>query len=276
MLALGVAEEAAWFGEAEVSAEEVGEWVDEEGGVGAGAVVLAGDRIAGFASPGRRGSVFLADPALTDPVADALLPWVRERRDDIQLITFSGDAARIAAYERHGLAHDHSSFTLARPDALGPLPDAPFPPELDVQPYAMGSDDEAIHRLMYVDAGWADVPGHTERTLDEWREVMGNCPSQFVARRDGRPVGWIAGRVLGSGRGYVQAVAVARSERRQGLGRALLVRGFTDLQESGAGDLALDVEARNASALGLYESLGFTVEREWQTFSSRGPGDQAG
>ena len=35
VLALGVVEEAAWFGEAEVSAEEVGEWIDEEGGVAA-------------------------------------------------------------------------------------------------------------------------------------------------------------------------------------------------------------------------------------------------
>ena len=60
VLALGVAEEAAWFGEPEVSAEDVGEWVDDEGGVAGGVVAVdASGRVRGFASPGRREAVFL-------------------------------------------------------------------------------------------------------------------------------------------------------------------------------------------------------------------------
>jgi hypothetical protein len=54
VLALGVAEEAAWFGEPELSAEEVGKRTDEEGGIAEGVVAVDVDqRVPGFASPGR-------------------------------------------------------------------------------------------------------------------------------------------------------------------------------------------------------------------------------
>jgi hypothetical protein len=73
--ALGVGEETAWFGEAEVSAEEVGHWIDDEGGVALGVVgVGESGRVRGFASPGRHSAVFLADPTRTDALADELLP----------------------------------------------------------------------------------------------------------------------------------------------------------------------------------------------------------
>ncbi len=155
VLALGVAEEAAWCGEAEVSAQEVGEWVDEEGGMTAGVVAVDdGGRVRGFASPGRRESVFLADPAFTDPLADELLPWLRAQRDVVELMTFAGDTARVTAFERHGLRHRRSSFTLARPESAGPLPAAAFPDGVHVAPYCLGDSDNAVHRLIYVQAAW--------------------------------------------------------------------------------------------------------------------------
>lgn len=123
VLALGV-EEAAWFGEPESSAEEVGEWVDEEGGIATGVVAEEAGRAAGFAAPGRSEAVLLADPARTDAAIDALLPWLLERREDVALTTFAGDARRIAAFERHGLAHTHSGFSLLRDESAGPLPAA--------------------------------------------------------------------------------------------------------------------------------------------------------
>jgi ribosomal protein S18 acetylase RimI-like enzyme len=269
VLALGVTEEEAWFGEAEVSAAEVGEWIDEEGGVSRGvAAVDEAGRVRGFTLSGRRGSVFLADPALTDELADALLPWLRERRDVVELMTFAGDAARVAAFERHGLRHRRSSFTMVRGDAAGPLPAPAFPDGIDVAPYRLGDDDAAVHRLIYADAAWASVPGHTERDLETWRETIRPCRPLLLARRGGRPVGWVAGRLLDSGRGFVQSLAVATTERGRGLGRALLLHAFADLQRAGARDLTLGVEAENESALGLYRSVGLEIEREWRVYGS--------
>jgi hypothetical protein len=80
ILALGVAEEAAWFGTAQSSAEEVGEWVDDEGGVASGVVAVDdGGRVRGFAARGRHQAVFLADPARSGALTDELLPWLQEQ-----------------------------------------------------------------------------------------------------------------------------------------------------------------------------------------------------
>lgn len=269
VLQIGVDEETAWFGEPDVSAAEVGEWVDSEGGLEPGRVAVDDDgRVRGFASPGRQEAVFLADPGATPAVVDALMPWLLAARDDVDLMVAGGDAVRIEAFARYGLRHVASSFTLARPAAAGPVPAASFPEGVDVAPYVLGDDDEAVHRLVYVDAAWASIPGHSDRDLDAWRDKERPCRSLFLARRDGRPVGWIAGRVLDNGRGYISTLAVAEGERGRGLGRALLLRAFADLQGAGATDLTLGVEAHNEAALGLYRSVGMHVEREWKVYSS--------
>jgi len=269
VLALGVAEEAAWFGQAEISAEEVGEWIDEEGGVACGVVAVDDDGgVRGFASPGRSATVFLADPALTDALADELLPWLHKQRVVVQVMTSPGDTARVTAFERHGLRHSRSSFTLARPDSAGSLPTAAFPDGVHVAPYRLGVADDAVHRLIYVDAAWASVEGHAERDLDGWRKTVLPCRSRFVAHRDRRPVGWVAGRLLEGGRGYVSSLAVATAERGRGLGRALLLHAFRDLQLAGARGLTLGVEAQNDTALGLYRSIGMEIEHEWQTYTT--------
>jgi ribosomal protein S18 acetylase RimI-like enzyme len=269
VFALGVHEETVWFGQAEISAEEVGEWVDEEGGVNEGVVSVGdGGRVRGFAAPGRHLAVFLADPAWTGVVVDELLPWLHEHRDVIELMTFAGDAARIAAFERHRLRHRRSSFVLARSESAGALPAAVFPDGIEVARYRLGDDDEAVHRLIYRDAAWASVPGHFERDLAAWRETARHCASAFLARRHGRPVGWVAGRVLASGRGYVDTLAVATDARRRGLGRALLLSALADLQLAGAGGLTLGVHAENQTALGLYRSVDFEVEQEWRIYAT--------
>ena len=269
ILALGVTEEAAWFGEPEVSPGEVGDWIDDEGGVGRGMVAVDDTgRVRGFVSPGERGCVFVADPAQTDSLADEMLPWLLRQRPAVALLTFASDTARVMAFERHGLRHLRSSFSLARPNSAGPLPRAECPAGVEVARYEWGRADESVHRLIYVDADWASVPGHTERDLEAWLGKERSCHSVFLASRDRRPVGWVAGRILERGRGYIATVAVARPERGQGLGRALLLYGFADLQSVGAREIALDVEASNAAALGLYRSVGLEIEREWRTYGS--------
>ena len=159
IFALRVAEEAAWFGQAEISAEEIGEWIEEEGGVASGVVAVDDwGNVRGFAAPGRHQAVLLADPTRTSRLADELMPWLRERCDVVRLMTFAGDTARVAAFERHALRHLRSSFLMSRADSLGPVPVAAFPEGVEVTRYRFGDDDQAVHRLVYIDAGWASVP----------------------------------------------------------------------------------------------------------------------
>src|SRR6202042_542910 len=112
--------------------------------VASGAVAVDdGGRVRGFAAPGRHRAVFLADPARTGTLADVLLPWLHAQCDVVELMTFAGDSARAAAFERHGLRRHRSTFLMARPDGAGPLPVAAFPEGVAVAPYRLGDDDEA-------------------------------------------------------------------------------------------------------------------------------------
>src|SRR3954469_2965826 len=166
VVALRAVEEASWFGEPAMSAEEIGEWIDDEGGMADGVVAVADRRrVRGFASPGRRQAMFLADPSVTDTVVDDLLPWLRGQREVVELMTFAGDTARARAFERHGLQPTRSSFLMARPESAGPVSAAALPNGVEVAPYRFGDDDDAVHRLIYVDAAWTSVPGHRARDL---------------------------------------------------------------------------------------------------------------
>jgi [ribosomal protein S18]-alanine N-acetyltransferase len=73
--------------------------------------------------------------------------------------------------------------------------------------------------------------------------------------------------VFSDGRGWVQQLAVARSARGLGLGRALLQHSPAELCSRGATSLALGVRAENENAIGLYRELGFEVAREWRVYA---------
>ncbi len=65
---------------------------------------------------------------------------------------------------------------------------------------------------------------------------------------------------LGVQRGWLEHISVRRPWRRRGLGRAITAASLHRLREAGLTSAALGVDAGNPTgALGLYESLGFTV-----------------
>jgi ribosomal protein S18 acetylase RimI-like enzyme len=148
-----------------------------------------------------------------------------------------------------------------------PLAPTVWPNGVAIARYRPGEDDEAVHALIYVDAAWAEVPGHTQRSLEAWRSTLTPDDRGWVARRDGRPIGWVAGRVFSDGRGWVEQLAVARPARGLGLGRALLLHALAELHQRGATTLALGVQGENENAIGLYRAVGFEVEREWRVYS---------
>ena len=271
VVALALAEDAAWSGAPEVSADEAGEFIDDHG---PGVVFERDGCVAGYAAVGEGGgTMLLADPGdEPGPALEALVAWLGERgRHEVD--TYAADARRIAWLRAHGFTHRRSSFDLQRGIDPPPAP-AVWPSGIAVARYRPGEDDHAVHRLVYVDAAWDEVPGHTLRSLEAWRSMLTPEYRGWVARRDGRPVGWVAGRVFSDGRGWIQQLAVARSARGRGLGRALLLHSLAELRSRGATSLALGVEAANENAIGLYRDLGFEVAREWRVYARgrpRGP-----
>ena len=132
---------------------------------------------------------------------------------------------------------------------------------------AADDDAEAIYRVIYDEARWADVPGHPLRPFDEWRSIFLNDDAdlgqQVVAEQDGRIVGAALSRTFSDGVGWVSQLAVARDQQGRGLGRALLLEALGRQVSSGATRLGLGVSAANSDALRLYRSIGLEIDREW-------------
>jgi ribosomal protein S18 acetylase RimI-like enzyme len=264
LIALALAEDAAWSGAPAVSAEEAGEFIDS---FGAGVVFERDGRVAGYAAAGEGGdTMLLVDPGDDPgPALEALVAWLGGRGQH-EVDSYARDARRIAWLEANGFTHRRSSFDLQRGIDL-PLAPAVWPSAVAVARYRPGEDDDAVYALVYVDAAWAEVPGHTPRSLEAWRSMLTPDYRGWVARRDERPVGWVVGRVFDDGRGWVEQLAVARSARGVGLGRALLLHSLAELRSRGATSFALGVQAANENAIGLYRDVGFEVEREWRVYS---------
>ena len=169
------------------------------------------------------------------------------------------DAPRIAWLEAHGFTHRRSAFDLQR-GIDPPLAPAVWPSAVAIARYRPGEDDDAVHALVYVDAAWGEVPGHAERSLEAWRSMLTPEYRGWVARRDGRPVGWVVGRVFSDGRGWIEQLAVARSARgRRSRPRAAAARARR-ASLRGATSFALGVQGENENAIGLYRDVGFEVD----------------
>jgi ribosomal protein S18 acetylase RimI-like enzyme len=268
LIALALAEDAAWSGGPEVSAEEVGEFIDRHG---LGVIFERDGRVAGYGAVGEGGgTIVLADPSEDPgPALEALAAWLGERGQH-EVDTYAGDVRRIAWLEAHGFTYRRSSFDLQR-GIDPPLAPAVWPSAVAIARYRRGEDEAAVHALVYVDAAWSEVSGHTRRSLEEWRSMITPDYRGWVARRDGRPVGWVVGRVFSDGRGWIEQLAVARSARGRGLGRALLLHSLADLRSRGATSLALGVQADNERAIGLYLDIGFEVARAWRVYARQTP-----
>ena len=70
------------------------------------------------------------------------------------------------------------------------------------------------------------------------------------------PVGFVLARLAG-GEGEILTIAVARSQRRQGLGWQLMDAVLRELHSQRAEALFLEVDETNVAAIALYRRLGF-------------------
>lgn len=139
--------------------------------------------------------------------------------------------------------------------------------------------------LLLRDARLEDVP----RLLEIEQECF-DTPVAFSARRirdlirhrravvrvgeSGQTVlGWSVGLVRRHRRSIsarVYNLGVDPSARGRGLGRALLADLFQAFADRGAGSIFLEVEASNAPALALYQSMGFVVRKSLPDYYAPG------
>lgn len=263
--------EEHWFGAAESDADEVRDSFDRVDPLERQSRLLHdGDRLVAAAwwwQPDET-SLHVSPTDELTAVYDDLLPWLA-RCGATRVEALSRDERLRGSLVRHGWTHVLSQFELIRDAA--PLPPPRWP--RGVTTTAMGDHADAVHRLIYVDAGWADVAGHRERELEEWRSlfVAGHDPDQQVlAWHDGRLVGVALGKTFSDGTGWVSQLAVARDHQRRGLGTALVAEAFGRRLAGGAVRLGLGVSAANPDALRMYLTLGLEIDREWMAYRHLG------
>ncbi|HEY8087456.1 MAG TPA: GNAT family N-acetyltransferase [Polyangiaceae bacterium] len=102
--------------------------------------------------------------------------------------------------------------------------------------------------------------------------VPGPRDRVWIARRDGRVEGFVAGRISGDGL-RVHGLAVAVSARGQGVGRALVQTAVSSSYEEGLDSVRLNVWVGNTAAIALYESEGFSAARRLTGFYPAGAFD---
>ncbi|MDK0524208.1 GNAT family N-acetyltransferase [Streptomyces sp. ML-6] len=158
-------------------------------------------------------------------------------------------------------------------DLAAPLPELPSPSGVRFVPY----DKEWAEptRSAWNDA-FRDHWGTQPMTAAEWAAgdrlqasrpdlaVLALAPDESGGERvvgfvlvDVTPEEW---PLRGGSFGYISSVGVRREARGQGLARAMLAHVLRTLRAEGLGRAVLDVDAESPTgALGLYQSLGFTV-----------------
>ena len=119
---------------------------------------------------------------------------------------------------------------------------------------------------------WASVPGIGLNSLDDTeagiRKFLERNPHTcFIAEVDGIPAGTIMAGNDGR-RGYIYHTAVKPEYQGQGIGRRLVERVMTALDEEGIAKVALVVFSRNKGGNAFWEKMGFTT-RDDITYRNR-------
>ncbi|SOD64784.1 mycothiol synthase [Streptomyces zhaozhouensis] len=228
-----------------------------------------GDELLGYAQLDGTDTV---EPPSSELVVD---PARRGRRLGMTLgqalLRESGHRLRLWAHGAHpparrlarrlGLTEFRELRQLRRPLADLDLPDPVLPEGVTVRAFVPGVDDGAWLALNAAAFSHHPEQGSlTQRDLDarkseEWFDPAGF----FLAERDGALLGFHWTKVHAAERlGEVYVLGVAPEAQGSGLGRALTTVGLRHLAaDRGLPTAMLYVDADNAAAVRVYESLGF-------------------
>ncbi len=161
-------------------------------------------------------------------------------------------------------------FFLMRRDLAEPIPPTDLPEGVELRPVV------AEHHRAIFDAeveAFLDHWGNREKTDKDFElthKTEELDTSLWVVAWDGDEIAgvvqnWIwptENAELGVERGWLEHISVRRPWRRRGLGRAITAESLQLLRDRGMDDAMLGVDADNPNgALGLYEGLGFTVDK---------------
>ena len=214
--------------------------------------------------------------AATDPaVGDALIAQVEHQArvrgfPHVAVVAMPEDTPLYSAVQRNGYTLDREILRMWRM-LNGDLRDPAWPEGVTVRPYT-DADAERVHALLDEEyAGWDQ--SYVSRSHEGWLSFMTSHddfdPAMwFLVERDGKLVACALHWKESQGRGWVKDIAVRKSERGRGLGKALLHHAFRVYAERGVDRVGLKVDSTNPTgAPQLYKRLGFVTDQRlgiWQ------------
>jgi ribosomal protein S18 acetylase RimI-like enzyme len=145
-------------------------------------------------------------------------------------------------------------------------------------------DDGLITR--HAEVKWLSFRGETDtqvfpslgdyggciRLMEAIRYGAGFCPEATWLLSCGLDFcGTVQGIVDARGRGAIQNVGVVVGYRRQGFGKALLLKSLHGFKNAGVRKVGLEVTACNAGAVKLYRGVGFRARRSLYKAANTSP-----
>jgi ribosomal protein S18 acetylase RimI-like enzyme len=112
-------------------------------------------------------------------------------------------------------------------------------------------------------AAFAETPDYEPASFSAFYDEHLTTPEldpaiSLVARRGDTIAGFALCRRLPAGIGYIDLLAVQKSERGHGLGTTLLLGTFAGFARAGVGEARLEVASDNPGAFRIYERAGMT------------------
>lgn len=200
--------------------------------------------------------------AFAGTAAESAAGWYREQKGEAVLSMVRQPDARFAATlceTRAMPQHAPSPLYLRPPDAK--------PPAARHVIRRAGPDDAALLATLY-----------SASLTDAWDTgffadlLMAEGTIALIAERFGEPEGFAAARVAAD-EAEILAIGVRTADRRQGIGRRLVVEIARLAADRGALALFLEVAAANLPARGLYGKLGFEAVGTRKRYYGKEDGD---
>jgi mycothiol synthase len=196
-----------------------------------------------------------------------------EGRDRVGQTVSENEHAAEELFRDLGYEPTHTSWILRMELGSGRVAAPPLPVGYRFRPYRPGEDDRCLFAL--IDTAFAEWRGLTSESMgfENWiARTFGEADQRLVVVLEygSEIVGVATCHDYGpEAEGWIEQVAVDRSHRGQGLGRALLAECFRRFAERGRLRCGISTDSRTG-ALSLYEHVGMTVARTYRRWTKSG------